>query len=176
MNRRLLILTGTCGSGKSTVAQLLAEKHGWTRVSEDDHWQARYHKNRGPLGSEEHRQKRLEIRREVVSRVYSAVSEGRSVVVDAICHEGIPDAWSDYRDLLGCVGVESVVRVLHPRLEVAVQRDATRPGWSAGAAGVEELWSKFTGDLFGPEALLDTSDDLPDESVQRVLESLAAAE
>ena len=172
MNRQVLILTGTCGSGKSTLAQLLADQHGWTRISEDDHWRARYHKNRGPLGSEEHRQKRLEIRREIVTQVESALSDGRPVVVDAICHEGIPDAWSDYRDLFASVGIECVVRVLHPRVEVAVERDATRPGWKAGAAGVAELWAKFNGRLFGPEALLDTSDDLPDESVLRLLESL----
>ena len=171
MNRRVLILTGTCGSGKSTVAQLLADEHGWMRISEDDHWRARYHKNRGELGSEEHRRKRLEIRREVVARVVGAL-EGRPVVIDAICHEGIPDAWSDYRDLFDDVGIECMVRVLHPRLEVAVERDATRAGWRAGAAGVEELWEKFTGRLFGSDALLDTSDDLPEQSAERVLRSL----
>ena len=174
MKRQVLILTGTCGSGKSTLAQLLADSYGWTRISEDDHWRARYHKKRGELGSEEHRQKRLEIRREVVRQVGSAASKGRSVVVDAICHEGIPNAWSDYSELFESVAIECVVRVLQPRLEVAIERDATRPGWSAGAAGVEELWGKFNGKLFGPEALLDTSDDLPDESVRRLLASLTA--
>ena len=47
----VLILTGTCGSGKSTVARLLAERHGWTRLSEDDVWRARFHRDRGEPGS-----------------------------------------------------------------------------------------------------------------------------
>ncbi len=64
------------------------------------------------------------------------------------------------------------VRVLHPRLEVAVARDAQRPDWRAGAAGVESLWRKYTGERFGREAFLDTSNDTPEESAGRVLASL----
>src|SRR5690348_6643254 len=36
---RVLLLTGTCGSGKTTVAALLAKRHGWVHVSEDEIWQ-----------------------------------------------------------------------------------------------------------------------------------------
>src|SRR5688572_16084007 len=128
MEQNVLVLTGTCGSGKSTIAQLLADRHGWVRFSEDDFWRARFHKNRGALGSEEHRQKRLAIREAVVARIVEAASEGQVVVVDAICHEGSPDAWYDYQDLFAKAGLTSVVRVLHPRLEIAIQRDATRSG------------------------------------------------
>ncbi len=38
-----LLLLGTCGSGKSTVAGLLAELHGRARFSEHDVWRERYH-------------------------------------------------------------------------------------------------------------------------------------
>lgn len=39
MNRQpqVLLLTGTCGSGKNTIAAPLATR-GWTRISEDDMW------------------------------------------------------------------------------------------------------------------------------------------
>lgn len=33
----ILLLAGTCGSGKSTIAVLLEER-GWTRISEDEIW------------------------------------------------------------------------------------------------------------------------------------------
>lgn len=106
---RVLVLSGTCGSGKSTIARLLSDEHGWTRLGEDDVWR---------------------------------------------------------------VGVGWELRVLHPRLEVAIERDATREGWSAGAAGVEELWRKFSGRTFGAAAFIDTSDDLPRASVRKVLATL----
>ena len=63
------------------------------------------------------------------------------------------------------------VRVLHPRVDVAVARDRERAGWQAGAQGVTELWAKFTTELFPPECFLDTSDESPEETTERVLRS-----
>ncbi len=169
---RVLLLTGTCGSGKSTVARRLAEHHGWGRVSEDDVWRARFHRNRGALGSEEHRRRRGLVRAEVMTGVRRALAAGRDVVVDATVHEATPDSLGDYVALLEPEHVAWSIRVLHPRLEVAVARDAARPDWSAGAVGVAALWRKLTGERFGREAFLDTSDDTPAQSAARVLASL----
>ena len=35
---KTIILTGTCGSGKTTISKLLASKLDWIRISEDDIW------------------------------------------------------------------------------------------------------------------------------------------
>ncbi len=171
----VLLLTGTCGSGKTTVAQCLAERHGWARVSEDEVWRAHFHRRRGAPGSEEHRRKRGVVRAEVMTRVRAVVSAGRDVVVDATVHEATPDSLGDYVALLEGEGLEWTIRVLHPRLEVVVARDAQRADWSAGAAGVASLWRKFTGERFGGEAFLDTSDETPEATAVRVLASLPQA-
>ncbi len=187
----LLLLTGTCGSGKSTIAQLLADRHGWTRLSEDDVWRARFHRNRGALGSAEHLAKRRSVRSEVCERIAAALA-GRTrravqpaagpapgqiqtvahVVLDATVHEATPDSLGEYADWFAGAGIAWQLRVLHPRLEVAIARDAARPDWSAGAAGVAALWRKFTGLRFPPHVFLDTSADTPEESALRVLASL----
>lgn len=169
---RVLLLTGTCGSGKSTVARRLAEHDGWARVSEDDVWRARFHRNRGALGSEEHRRKRGVVRSEVVTQVRRALAADRDVVVDATVHEATPDSLGDYVALLEPVHAAWSIRVLHPGLEVAVARDAARPDWSAGAVSVESLWRKFTGARFGRAVFLDTSEDTPEQSAVRILASL----
>jgi shikimate kinase len=168
---RVLILSGTCGSGKSTIAQLLASEHGWVRISEDDVWRSRFHRNRGAIGSAEHSRKRREIRTEVVRQVRSA-AQVANAVVDAIVHEAGTDSIHEYEELFLAANLDWELRVLHPRLEVAIQRDAARPGWKAGAAGVEELWCRFSGEILAPDAFVDTSDDEPRQSAQKVLASL----
>ena len=57
-NGNVVVSTGTCGSGKSTVARLLALRAGWGRVSEDEIWPRRFGKDRGAFGTPEHRLKR----------------------------------------------------------------------------------------------------------------------
>ncbi len=168
----MLLLTGTCGSGKSTLARLLAEDQGWARVSEDEVWERLFHRDRGRIGSDEHREKRWGVRSEVVTCAAQARSRGPRVVIDGTVHEGTVDSWGDYDALLRRAGLTCVVCVLHPRLAVAIERDAGRPGWKAGARGVESLWRKFSGTRFGPAAFLDTSDEPPAEPMRRILESL----
>jgi hypothetical protein len=153
------------------VAQVLAEEFGWTRLSEDDVWRKRFHKDRGVIGTEEHRRKRLQVRKEVVDQSIWSLRVSR-VVIDAIVHEADPESIEEYEGLFAAAGIPWEIRVLHPRLDVAVQRDATRLGWTAGAAGVEELWRKFSGQLLAPHTFIDTSDDTPRESASRVLSSL----
>ena len=166
---RVLFLTGTCGSGKSTVASLLALEAGWKRISEDELWQQRFGKDRGAFGTDEHRRKRHEIQAQVVDRIVAGLSAGASVVVDATIHESPPEAYLEYRALLEGLGIPWTLRILHPRLDVAIARDARRDGWSAGAARVSGLRAKFTEAVFPPAWFLDTSGESPAETAKRVL-------
>lgn len=166
---RVLLLTGTCGSGKTTAAALLAERHGWVQVSEDEIWQRLFGKDRGAFGSEEHRRKRRQVHEVVFARIREALAAGAHVVVDATVHEAPPEALCEYRGWFAAHGVAWAIRVLHPRLEVAVARDAHRRAWTVGAQSVAELREKFTGAEIGRECFLDTSDDTPEETMARLL-------
>lgn len=166
---RVLLLTGTCGSGKTTVAALLAKRHGWVHVSEDEIWPRLFGKNRGAFGSEEHRRKRREVHEISFARIREALGAGANVVVDATVHESPPEALHEYREWFAAHGVSWAIRVLHPRLEVAVARDAQRRAWTVGAQRVAALRAKFTGVEIGRECFLDTSDDTPEETMARLL-------
>jgi len=165
----VLVLTGTCGSGKTTVSTLLAERAGWVRLCEDDVWVERYGKGRGALGSDEHRRKRREVHAVVLAGVLRALAARRPVVVDATVHEAPPEALHEYGALFEAHGVAWSLRVLHPRLEVAVARDASRACWTVGARGVAELRAKFTGAHFAPEWFVDTSDETPEQTAHRLI-------
>jgi hypothetical protein len=164
----VLLLTGTCGSGKSTIATLL-EARGWTRVSEDDIWPRYFGKDRGAFGSPEHRRKRQVVHEIVFAGIRAALDAGRNVVIDATVHESPPEAFEEYRAFLGGGPIEWRVRVLHPSVEVAVMRDKTRTQGSLGAARVAALHAKFTGLVFPAESFIDTSRQTPGETVDALL-------
>jgi predicted kinase len=162
LTRRVLVLTGTCGAGKSTVSTLLSEA-GWARVCEDEIWATLFDKNRGPFGSDEHRAKRRQVHDVVFRRVTTALEADRDVVIDATVHEAPPEAFLEYRTFFERRGVGWEVRVLHPKLEVAVARDAARRS-SVGAKRVASLRAKFTGIVFPREWFLDTSEQSASET------------
>lgn len=168
---RVILLTGTCGSGKTTVAALLAAQAGWVHISEDQIWHRCFGKNRGPFLSDEHRLKRRQVHDLVLRQLLPSLDSGRDVVIEACVHESPPEAYEEYRRLFQAHGVEWSIRVLHPRLEVAVARDSSRACWSVGAKGVAELQEKFNRGVLGAECYLDNSDETPEETMRRLLAS-----
>lgn len=172
-NGKVVVLTGTCGSGKSTVAGLLALKGNWHHVSEDDLWLLMFGKDRGLFGTAQHRLKRAAVHQEVMERVRAALDAGVNAVVDATVHESPPEALEEYRAWFQKAGIRWHLCVLHPRLEVAIERDATRTSGSLGAARVESLYAKFTRRVIAQSCFLDTSADSPAATVERVLDAIA---
>lgn len=169
---RVLILTGTCGSGKSTIASLIANS-GWLRISEDDLWKAKFGRDRGDFGSEAHRHKRSQVHSEVFEIVSAAMENHQPVVIDATVHESPPEAFLEYKTWLDTHGISWAIRVLHPSLEVSILRDSQRAGWNAGSKRVSDLYLKFTGEFFDHGTFLDTSHETPEETMHRVLAGFA---
>ncbi len=169
----VLLLTGPAGRGKTTVSQRIAETAGWSRVSEDEIWPALFGKDRGAIGSDEHRRKRAAVHARVFDRVLHSIAAGREVVIDATVHEAPPESFQEYGSFFTAHAVRWCVRVLVPRVEVAIARDAARQCWHLGAANVTRLHAKFTGRVFGVEAVIDNSDETADETAARVLASIA---
>ncbi len=170
---KVLVLTGTCGSGKSTIARLLQSRGGWCRVSEDDIWPRRFGKNRGAFGTVEHRQKREVVHREVLASVILARRAGLNVVIDATIHESPPEALAEYREMFAGAQIAWHLCVLHPRVQVAIARDAGRESGSLGALRVAALHSKFNGRAIPSGCFLDTSAEPPAVTAERVLSLLA---
>lgn len=168
----VLVLSGACGSGKSTIARLLAEQHGWFRVSEDDVWESVFQNDRDRIGTTEHLRRRAVVRMKVVGSVGEAVITS-NVVVDATVHDTDPTSVREYQTMFQAAGVPWQIRVLHPRLEVVVERDAMRSVRTLGAERVERLWRKFSGGLLDSRVFLDSSEEGPQDTASRVLKSLS---
>ena len=166
-----MILTGTCGSGKTTVAELLASREGWVRISEDDIWHEQFGRDRGIFGSSEHRRKRRQVHDRVFALVRGAVALGKAVVIDATVHENPPESFREYCAFFGENRIAWRLCVLHPKLDVAIARDSARTSWNLGPERVASLHAKFTGAIFPRDSFLDTSRDTPEDTMRRVLSS-----
>jgi adenylate kinase family enzyme len=166
---RALLVTGTCGSGKTTVTTLLAARPGWVRICEDDIWLKNFGNNRGPFGSAEHRAKRRQLHDSVFTACLVSIHQGENVVLDVTVHESPPEAYRSYSAFFTSHNIDWLLRVLHPRLEIAVERDAGRSTWHVGAHRVADLRAKFSGLVFGAECFLDNSEDTPEQTVSRLL-------
>jgi len=169
-----LILTGTCGSGKTTISTLLATQMGWKRISEDDIWHDYFGKNRGAFGTEKHRLKRKRVHETVFTHILSAHRAAKNVVIDATVHETPPEAYNEYRDFFEKHGIKWRICILNPRLEVVVARDSQRKDWVAGVERIEQLRTKFSGKVFNKEWFIDNSDDTPEQTMSRIIQSGAA--
>ena len=165
-----IILTGTCGSGKTTISKLLAEKAGWKRISEDEIWKECFGKNRGIFGSDEHRIKRRHVHKIVFTEILSISKEVQFIVIDATVHESPPEAYYEYSDFLEKYSINWHLVVLHPRLEIAIKRDSQRIDWIAGSERVKSLRLKFTGLVFPKESFIDNSDDTPAQTTKRIIQ------
>jgi hypothetical protein len=151
------------------VTTLLAQRAGWVRICEDDIWFDAFGKNRGLLGSAEHCAKRCQIHDSVFVACLAAIHQGKNVVLDVTVHESPPEAYGHYRAFFGKHRIDWMLRVLHPRLEVAIERDASRLTWHVGAQRVADLRAKFSGLVFGAECFVDNSEDTPEQTVARLL-------
>jgi len=165
----VLVLTGTCGSGKTTVSTLLESLHGWARVCEDDIWRSRFGNARGAFGSAEHRRKRRAMHDVVFEECLPAIAAGRCVVVDATVHEAPPEAYGEYGEFFDEKGIPWRLRVLHPSLEAAITRDAARPSGRLGAERVASLRAKFTRAVFDEDCFVDTTDQTPEQTALGLL-------
>ena len=167
---RVLLLTGTCGSGKSTIAALIGARPGWVHVSEDDVWARRFDKSRGAFGTAEHREKRRLVHEIVFESLRTALAADLTVALDVTVHESPPEAYRKYLEFFERHRMAWALRVLHPNLEVAIARDAARERGRMGRAHVASLHAKFTGQVFPAEWFLDTSMETPEESVRRLFD------
>lgn len=144
---KVLLLSGTCGSGKTTISKLIAEQQDWQRICEDDIWLELFGKNRGNPRLPDGKRKRAKVHEIVFGKIVEYREHKKNVVVDLTVHEAPPDAFLEY--------------------EVALGRDSRRECWNVGTERVKRLREKYIKEIFGAENFIDNSDESPEETLEK---------
>ena len=158
----VLILTGPCGVGKTTVSQRLAQSLGMLRISGDE-IKDRLFPQIGDIT--QFPDKLQQVKQQLLLESKDQFAQGKSIVVDYVVL-GKPFI-SQFRTSFGS---HLMIKVLFPSYSVIYKRDLQRSCWTSGKACIDGLVLKFEAlrDFIGAEHFLDNGGETVEETVVRL--------
>ena len=162
--KKVLLLTGPGGVGKTTVSELLAQRAGWVRLDADQA-DSEFFPNGGQWLPEN--TENLAIAHDKIIREASKLyGTGSNVVVDYIIFgrylEFIKKLKKEFKDYLE-------VKVLFPSREETVKRDLERECWTTGEKRIMEVMAEFEKIKahIGQENYIDTTGQTPEGTFEK---------
>lgn len=163
---KLIILTGPCGVGKTTITNLLAQKCKVEVIRGD-----RLKNSMFPHISilPKHPNKLQLLKEELFTLSKEHFYQGKSVLIDYVI---LGDLY--IRKYQEEFGKNLYIKVLFPELEIAIERDNQRKCWTSGREVIEELYKKYEElkELIGGENYLNTSDQSPENTTQLLVKEI----
>lgn len=163
--RKVLILTGPGGSGKTTIANLLAEKYGFIKI-DGDNLDTKFFPDEGQWLSENFK-KLQQAHNYILSEVKKAFKGDRNnIVLDYIIFGDYLKFFEKFRSEFGN---KLEIRVLFPKLEEVIKRDKERDCWTTGTERIKFVYSEFESikDKIGIKNFIDTSGKTPNETIEK---------
>lgn len=154
----MLIVSGPCGSGKTTITNLITQSGKYVHISGDDIKNELFPEieeiNYYPEALEK-------VYIEIYKRTKKYFELGKNVVIDYIILS--QKRIEEYRKAFS---KNLVIKVLFPRKETIIKRDQTRECWTAGEKCVSDLYDRFNRlqDYIGKENYIDNSEETPEET------------
>ena len=123
-DRKAILITGPAGSGKSSLAERIAQNKNWIHVSEDVYWVEI--KKGHPEGEYRTPEEQRIVQPSVVLQIGNLLSKGKSVVLEFINYENPPKPLMYYYEALRKIQSTILVKVLRPSEQVIMARKKIR--------------------------------------------------
>lgn len=123
-DRKAILITGPAGSGKTSLAERIAQNENWIHISEDLYWVEI--KKGHPVGESRTPEEQRIVQPAVVLQMRALLSKGNSVVLEFINYENPPQPLLYYYEELGKVPCTILVKVLRPSEKIIMARKKIR--------------------------------------------------
>lgn len=162
--KKVLILTGPGGAGKTTIAKLLAEKCGFTWLDAD-----REDTEFFPDGKHwlpENVDKLRQAHDKILRRTKELLVQNDKIVVDYIIFGHYLEFFEKFQKAFGD---DLKIRVLFPKQEECASRDKDRECWTVGLDRVAAVYSEFENirNTLGTDKFIDSSGQTPEETFEK---------
>ena len=121
---KVILITGPAGSGKTSLAERIAQNENWIHVSEDLHWVEI--KKGHPAGELRTREEQRIVQPAVLLQIKELLARGNHVVLEFINYENPPGPLLYYYEELQKAHADILVRVLRPAEWVIMERKKMR--------------------------------------------------
>lgn len=164
----VLIVTGPCGSGKTTITNLIVKNNDFVRISGDDIKNEFFPEIENITDYPEALEK---VYTEIFQRTKKHYENGKNIVIDYVVlgQKRIEEYKNTFSNSLK-------IRVLLSRKEIIIRRDQLRECWTSGEECVTTLYDSFDQlrDYVDAENYIDNSEETPEETYLNHFASLAA--
>jgi len=163
---KVIILTGPCGVGKTTIAKILVERLEVELIDGD-----MIRKSLFPNADfiTEHPDKLKIVKQHIFELSKKYFSENKSVLIDYVVlgEAYIAQYKKTFKEHL-------VIKVLLTDRKVIYERDENRKCWTSGRKMIDELHQKFKDlkGIIGQVNFIDNGNETPEETAKRILKSL----
>lgn len=160
MRNCVIVITGPCGAGKTTISTLVAEKFSIPCLRGDDIKEELFP---GLVNITKYPKELKAVKAKLLRRAEEVFRNNSSVVVDYIV---IGRYIQEFQKLFGN---HLIFKVLFPVMEILVHRDENRDCWTAGEDHLHDLCSKFKRDeaLIGNNNFIDNSHESAIETLEK---------
>jgi len=163
-NKKVLILSGPGGSGKTTIAELLVKQCGFILLDGDNE-DTEFFPN-GKQWLPENSEKLSQAHNKILKKAKKLFEAGNNVVIDYIIFRRYLEFFEKFRREFGN---NLEIKILFPSQGIVVGRDKERECWTTGAERIATVRSEFEEikNELGEENYIDTSDETAEMTFEK---------